>query len=229
MASLLCDLDDTLIDRAGAFSDWAVRFAARNGLGAEAFRFMVRLDRDRQNRHWPRSEYFAMARDALNLSAEPNELMGEYLDEIAQLARPAPGVRTALRQAATQGWQIAVVTNGDCRQRVKLDVARLKPLLTAVVISREVGLAKPDPEIFRYAADQLRGDSGRTWVVGDHPVNDIQTGQAAGMQTAWVSLGRTWVAQGFAPSIISATAAGAIRAVLERSLESLQGASARSP
>lgn len=217
MASLLCDLDDTLINRVGAFSDWAFSFTARNGLGEDAVQFLVRLDRDRRNGHLRRREYFTMARDALKLIPEPHELIGEYLDEMAQLARPAPGVRAMLHRAATQGWRIGVVTNGDYRQRVKLDVARLKPFVTAVVISKEVGLAKPDPDIFRYAADRLGGDYGQTWVVGDNPVNDIQAGHGAGMHTAWVSLGRTCVGQSFAPSIISATAAGAIRAVLQRS------------
>lgn len=217
--SLLCDLDDTLIDRAGAFDDWAVRFAARNGLGEEDSRFLRWLDRDRQNRHRPRDEFFTMARDALNLVPGAHELMSEYLDEMAQLARPARGVRAVLRRATAQGWPIAVVTNGDDRQRRKLGAARLTSLVNVVVISGEVGLAKPDPEILCYAAGRLGGDCGRTWVVGDHPVNDIQAGHDAGMLTAWVSLGRTWVGQSSAPSVVSATAAGAIRAVLQRPSE----------
>jgi FMN phosphatase YigB (HAD superfamily) len=208
---LLCDLDDTLIDRAEAFSDWVRMFAARNKLGREAMDILGRLDYDRDSGHRARLEYFTIARDVFGLTCCPEELTREYLDDMARLARPVRGVEAAMRWAVIRGWPIVVVTNGGYRQQVKLRVAGLDRLVTAIVISASAGLAKPDPGIFRYAAERAGWDGAAPWVVGDHPVNDIQAGCRAGMRTAWVSRGRPWTLPGTEPTVISAATPGAIR------------------
>jgi putative hydrolase of the HAD superfamily len=47
--------------------------------------------------------------------------------------------------------------------------ARLEAIFDAVLLSNEVGLRKPDPDLFRLAAQRLNVAPGRCIVVDDHP------------------------------------------------------------
>jgi HAD superfamily hydrolase (TIGR01509 family) len=60
----------------------------------------------------------------------------------------------------------------------------------AVIVSGEVGWSKPHPEIFNIALGAMDADPARTVFVGDNPVADMQGAKAAGMWTAWYSVGR---------------------------------------
>jgi HAD superfamily hydrolase (TIGR01509 family) len=55
----------------------------------------------------------------------------------------------------------------------------------AVIVSGEVGWAKPHPEIFALALRTMRAHPARTVFVGDNPVADMAGAKSAGMWTAW--------------------------------------------
>ncbi|NPV90929.1 MAG: HAD family hydrolase [Firmicutes bacterium] len=54
-----------------------------------------------------------------------------------------------------------------------------------LIFSNEVGVAKPNPEIFKLALANLDTAPGDALHVGDDPVTDIGGGHRAGMKTAW--------------------------------------------
>jgi putative hydrolase of the HAD superfamily len=71
------------------------------------------------------------------------------------------------------------------------------------VISDEVGMKKPDPQIFEVAARRAGArlaDGG--WMVGDCPTRDIAGGQRVGLRTIWLRHGRTWDPTAPAPEAI---------------------------
>lgn len=97
-----------------------------------------------------------------------------------------PGVRPMLERLARR-YKLALITNGRSQtQRRKIAAAGLAELMDCVVISGAVGLAKPDPAIFRLAAQRLGVEPGRVMMVGDDLKRDILGAASAGMQTAWV-------------------------------------------
>jgi putative hydrolase of the HAD superfamily len=51
----------------------------------------------------------------------------------------------------------------------------------AVAISGTLGVAKPDPRIFKAALDEAGADPAATVHVGDQPVNDVAGALAAGI------------------------------------------------
>jgi putative hydrolase of the HAD superfamily len=53
------------------------------------------------------------------------------------------------------------------------------------VLSEEIGIRKPDPRIFQYAADALRIRPAECLYVGDSYRNDIIGAKTAGMQACW--------------------------------------------
>ncbi len=68
-----------------------------------------------------------------------------------------------------------------------LSEARLEPHLQAVVISEEVGIRKPRPEIFQAVARGLGLEPEEVLHVGDDLRADVQGAAACGMKTVWLT------------------------------------------
>ena len=91
-----------------------------------------------------------------------------------------------LATLAERGFQLGVVSNG-CGNVAKLCAEfGYGPFLSIVVDSRRVGLFKPDPAIFLYAAKKLGGDPGNIMMVGDSFERDVVPAKRAGLKTAWL-------------------------------------------
>lgn len=90
----------------------------------------------------------------------------------------------------TASAKLGVITNGDSvQQREKLTVLGLADRFTVVVASADIGIAKPDPRIFRHAADRLGITPERCAYIGDKRDTDAQAATAAGMTGIWINRG----------------------------------------
>lgn len=85
---------------------------------------------------------------------------------------------TAWRQA---GLRLAVVSNFDSRLHGLLQALGLMAQLDAVVISSEVGAAKPDPRPLQLALATLELTPDQAWHIGDSP-DDVAAARGAGVR-----------------------------------------------
>jgi putative hydrolase of the HAD superfamily len=84
--------------------------------------------------------------------------------------------------------RLALVTNGAaCLQREKLEASGLGRHFDAVVVSAELGVGKPEPEIFEAALDRLGAAPGEAAMVGDTIDRDIAGATAAGLAAIWLN------------------------------------------
>ncbi len=105
--------------------------------------------------------------------------IGPVLEAVASNAR-------LLATLAQRGFELGVVSNG-CGNVEKLCADfGYAPFLSLVVDSRRVGLFKPDPAIFVYAAEKLGRDAGEILMVGDSFERDVRPAKQIGMKTAWL-------------------------------------------
>jgi putative hydrolase of the HAD superfamily len=82
----------------------------------------------------------------------------------------------------------ALVTNSSARaQRAKLATVGLESAFTAVVISGDVGIAKPDPRIFHIAGKRLALEPSEVWHIGDSLATDVAGAHAAGIESVWLN------------------------------------------
>lgn len=89
-----------------------------------------------------------------------------------------------------RGYKVGVITNGPSYlQNHKMDTSSLRQYCDIVVVSGDVGVHKPNPEIFRYTADKLGLKTQECIYVGDHPVNDIQGALDSGMKAIRMNYG----------------------------------------
>jgi len=62
----------------------------------------------------------------------------------------------------------------------------LEKYFEAIVISRDIGIRKPDPEIFNFTLNTLCIESYETIHVGDSLGDDVQGGKNTGVKTVWI-------------------------------------------
>ena len=107
--------------------------------------------------------------------------------------REIPGARDALHTIAARGVAIAVVSNADGTVEAQLradGICQVGPGdgvdVGIVLDSGVVGVAKPDPAIFRLALDALGVAAEHTLHVGDTPAADVAGARAAGVHPVLV-------------------------------------------
>lgn len=210
MPLLLLSLDDTLLDRAGAFRQWATDFLGRIDAPPYDMDWLLSVDADGMTSTWDVAEAL---RDRYGLRVGALDLVESIRDGIMQRLRLDPLVACALAIAEDAGWVPVVVTNGETHtQEAKLRRTGLDRYVAEWVISEEVGVRKPNPRIFSIAAERARMRLSSAWIIGDSPEADIGGAAAAGVRSVWLHRGRAWQEYRYAPT---ATADGAIAAVAE--------------
>ena len=148
----------------------------------------------RENPHLAH-DFTATRKLSLAMAFEPHGRGEEWVDrafEVFYAARNEvelyPDALAALRTVA-QRWPIASVTNGNA----DLHRIGLGEYFVATVTARNIGVAKPDPAIFRRAATYLDVPAAQIVHVGDDPELDVQGAKAAGMLAVWLNRhGRPW-------------------------------------
>lgn len=98
-----------------------------------------------------------------------------------QLWRVYPDVPQRLAAWRQQGLRLAVVSNFDRRLHGLLDALELLPSLERVIVSSEVGAAKPSPLPFQRAMEALDLQPHQVWHVGDQP-EDVEGAARAGVR-----------------------------------------------
>src|SRR5579859_7931716 len=143
-----------------------------------------------------------LARLAPELDAEARltfaeELTRVHMDEVRRVTW-APAPRVAAVERIALHYRVGLLSNFDdtrCGREV-LDDTGVAGLFEAVIISAEVGLRKPNPQIYHRMLEMLRLDAPDVLFVGDTPREDVDGPQRVGMHTAWISRGATAVPDG---------------------------------
>ncbi len=193
---LLFDLDRTLFD----FDASAVT-ALENTVRSLGFSYKPELQRLYANVNhqvWAefeagtlpqadiKAERFRRFGIAANLDFDPEAAGENYLAYLAQGTALVDGA-LALMQTLHGNVTLGAVTNGLKEvQRARIENSALAGMFEAIVVSDEVGIAKPDPAIFDIAFAQLNWPpKDAILYIGDSLGSDIQGGLNAGIDTCW--------------------------------------------
>jgi putative hydrolase of the HAD superfamily len=91
---------------------------------------------------------------------------------------------THLRQS---GITTSIVSNFDSRIYSVLAALELDHFFASVTISTEVGVAKPDRQIFAMALAKHHCPAEAAWHIGDSRKEDYQAAKAAGLRGIWLN------------------------------------------
>jgi len=118
----------------------------------------------------------------LNLNVDATVLLTRFVSVSAEHTRLNQGALELVQWLRARGIKTGVISNGfHCVQRPKVIQHHLDQWMDAIVFSEQVGVHKPDPEIFHYALQQLSVAPEQSLYVGDHLTNDIEGGRQAGL------------------------------------------------
>ncbi|MBB4635271.1 HAD family hydrolase [Longimicrobium terrae] len=87
-----------------------------------------------------------------------------------------------LEELRRRGYRLGVISNADGRVDGLLQSVGLAAPFEFIMDSRQVGLEKPDPRIFRLGAEKMGLDPSEVAYVGDIYEIDVQGSRAAGMR-----------------------------------------------
>ncbi len=87
-------------------------------------------------------------------------------------------------------FKLGLITNGlSCLQHEKIAGSGLAPFFDAMVVAGDIGIAKPDPRVFRALLKQLDVTPDQAVMVGNSVTGDIGGAQGVGMKAILIHRG----------------------------------------
>jgi REG-2-like HAD superfamily hydrolase len=190
---VLFDAVDTLLAPAPSFQGRFVAVAAEHGVPLEEAAVDAAVAAAAREAAWPedwtdpatqRAFWLGFYREVLGSLGHSQEELAEALFQA--FSDPAgyrlfDDVRPALDELAGRGMTLGLVSNFEPWLDEVLALQGIADRFAAVAISGTLGVAKPDPRIFKAALDEAGADPAATVHVGDQPVNDVAGALAAGI------------------------------------------------
>jgi putative hydrolase of the HAD superfamily len=209
---LLCDFDDTLVDRTATFERWATAYLAELGAPANDVSWLLDLD---QRGLTERHELFELLIARYELTDSIEGLTDRYHRDFIPSFRCEAEVISALKDARVAGYKVAVVTNGSARaQGGKIEATGIATHVDVLCIAEGVGHWKPAREIFEIAAERCGESLDDAWMIGDNPVADVGGARACGARTIWIRTGEWPAYLDYEPDYSVDSFSDAVRLVL---------------
>lgn len=133
-----------------------------------------------------RTRRFELLFDAVGARLSPEAFSAAYLENLARGTDLIDGAEEVVR-ALHGRVGLMLITNGLHEvQRPRVARSALSGFFAGLVISEEVGAAKPDPLIFDVAFQRMgRPRREAVLMVGDSLTSDMRGGVAYGLDTCW--------------------------------------------
>ena len=110
-----------------------------------------------------------------------------YRDAYDAAYRPVPGAIEVLRRIKA-ARPIGIVTNHIMSEQVKKIAAiGVAPFIDELVVSAEVGVAKPAAQVFQVALSRLDGTPDQAVMIGDSWSSDILGATGLGIRAIWLN------------------------------------------
>jgi putative hydrolase of the HAD superfamily len=195
--ALIFDLDNTILDRSKTFLNFS------NKLINEYFTEVTDIEQQKiieqivvtdQDGYKEKKQMFIELLEILPWNNKPSveELLEFYTSEYVSSAILMEDALEILQFFKTK-YKIGLITNGKIIiQYGKLDKLNLREYFDTIVVSEEAGIKKPNKGIFEIAVKNLNLRSEDCIYIGDHPVNDIDGADKAGMKTIWIKVNQQW-------------------------------------
>ncbi len=133
-----------------------------------------------------RVKRFELLFEEYDIELDAHVFANLYLSKLSSCSILIPGALDIIRKLGND-YQMAIVTNGIADvQRKRFDKSEIKQYFSRVIISDEIGVAKPDGRFFD-AAFMAIGypDKKDVIIIGDSLTSDIAGGINYGIDTCW--------------------------------------------
>ena len=137
-----------------------------------------------------RLKRFLLFFEAIGIEADPGSFGSNYLHHLSTAAFLLDGALELLQQLQPR-YRLALVTNGLKEvQRPRLEAGALTSFFEAIIVSDEIGHAKPHRPFFEYTFQEIGvPDKERVLIIGDNLHADIKGGLDYGIHACWYNPG----------------------------------------
>jgi putative hydrolase of the HAD superfamily len=195
--ALIFDLDNTILDRSKTFLIFSEKLIERYFRGSsekEKQKMINLIVISDQDGYKGKNQMFLELLEALTWDNKPSieELLEFYTMEYVNNAMLMEDALQILEYCKTK-YKIGLITNGkNVIQYGKIDKLNLREYFDTIVVSEEAGVKKPNKLIFENALKNLNLRPEECIYIGDHPINDIDGADKAGMKTIWIKVNQPW-------------------------------------
>ncbi|MEK8129379.1 HAD-IA family hydrolase [Paenibacillus filicis] len=95
--------------------------------------------------------------------------------------RAYDGTKQTLQYLRSLGYRLGLISNWDESARTVLAHNGLDEELDEIIVSSEVGVEKPNPDIFRLALSRVNATASQSLYIGDNYYDDVIGSQKVGM------------------------------------------------
>lgn len=194
---LLCDADNTIFDfdkaEENAFAKACAHmgfeateelYAAYSKINAALWKLLEQGGITQKVLRVKRFEQFFEAIGRNDLDAQA--MAAVYADLLGQQSVPIDGAIEAVARWSRM-LPVIIVTNGISKiQHGRMNGSEVRHYISGMVISEEVGAAKPDPKMLEIAMEMAGvSDKRRALMLGDSLSSDIAAAANAGVDACW--------------------------------------------
>ena len=88
-------------------------------------------------------------------------------------------------------YSLGIISNGDSlEQHSKIAKVAVEKYFDLIIVSGDLGIHKPDPQIFQTAMNELQLEPSECMMVGDVFANDVVGALKAGMLPVWICVNK---------------------------------------
>ena len=150
---------------------------------------LEKMERTRRvNREVRIEEFYSFVLSRLGIP--PKDYTLEYIHELylnsfrVQVLPEAEEVLDYLKNR----YRLAVISNASSElPRYAIKKLGLEKYFEVIVLSRDIGIRKPGPEIFKFTLQKLGLSGSEAIHVGDSVENDVLGAKKAGMKAVWIN------------------------------------------
>jgi YjjG family noncanonical pyrimidine nucleotidase len=128
---------------------------------------------------------FSRFSDAIGVPLDAEQMADHFVEALSRQTQEIDGALEVVKEAAKR-VSVVIVTNGIASvQRSRFALSPMGQFVAGMVISGEVGFAKPDPRMIERAVEISGVVDACPLMVGDEPTSDIAVAIAAGIDSCW--------------------------------------------
>ena len=189
--AVLFDLDNTLLDRTKTFAKYCDHFLdvlfsekITNSEKDNIKKYMIENDK---NGYEQRSVFYQNLIEKWDLPCNAQDLENEWREHFYKYSVPEDCLIEVMEYLSGK-YKLGIVTNGSSHmQNSKIDALGIRRFFQTIVISAEVGIKKPDSEIFLLACEKLNIPASSALFIGDNFQFDVVGAANAGLSSIWLN------------------------------------------
>ncbi|MET4081257.1 putative hydrolase of the HAD superfamily [Pedobacter sp. UYP30] len=121
----------------------------------------------------------------LQLGLKPDDIPQQFEEDYVNISPTKTNLFAGaieVLQVLQKNYELHIISNGfKTTTLTKMNLSNLNPYFKNVIISEDVGVNKPNPQIFKYALDKANANKSQSIMIGDSIEADIDGALNFGM------------------------------------------------